>query len=59
MLVIDLGVKNFGDFELGFIIDHDCWWMRLNMIRGFGLGRQDPPLRHGTLGVCLETVGEL
>ena len=32
MLVIDLGIENFGDFKLGFIIYHDGWWGGLNMI---------------------------
>jgi len=27
-----LELRISGDFELGFIIDHDCQWRRLNMI---------------------------
>jgi len=31
--VIDLGIENFGDFKLGFIVYHDSRWGGLNLIR--------------------------
>jgi len=59
MSVIDLGIENFGDFKLGFIINYDCWWQRLNMIGDWvWVGRfQHRNMEHQVYSS--ETVGEL
>ena len=33
LMVVNLGVEDFGDFEFWFVIDNNWWGWRLNMIR--------------------------
>jgi len=59
-LIVDLGIKkNFGDFELGFIINHDCQWRRVNTIgdQVWVGGFQHRNMEHWVYS--LETVREL
>src|SRR5882724_2867070 len=51
--VINLGIKNFGDFKLGFIIYHDSRWGGAELNQGSGMGGWVPTWKHGTLGVWL------
>jgi len=59
MSVIDLGIENFGDFKLGFIINHDCLWRRLKATRDqvWVGGFQHRNMEHWVYNS--ETVGEL